>query len=420
MSTRRFETALEAAIRASPAGHRVDARRAIRVMEFLAVGATGALFDIAVTFALLGEVHYLLANAAGFLVAVSFNFGGNWWLTFDRPAGSIPWQYGSYVGLHVATFAARAIAVTALIEATPAPATVATVIGVGVAATANYLGTERIFDGDGRYWLDAVEAVNQLAHTVYTSRLRTTLRALGLYSPAYRAYQFVIGRLYRASTHELTVGDATATLYTERPAEVVSVFHTLEKEQGVLERFCGELRPDDCVWDVGANLGVFAALAADRTPDGAVVAFEPVPATAARCRENLARSGVADRATVRPVALGPADGEVRLAIERDEVGTQTPRVSAEGTVAVPQRRGDGVDGLPAPTVLKIDVEGHEAGVLDGLDGLLDGVRLAYVETHDGEVHDSDGAAVRRQLAAHGFAIEAIDAGEQTYLRGVAT
>lgn len=418
MSTRRIESALEAAIRASPAGRRIDARRAVRVAEFASVGAVGAALDLALTFALLAHVHYLLANAAGFLLAVSFNFGGNWWLTFDRPDGSIPWQYGSYVGLHVSTFAARAVAVTLLIEATPAPATVATVIGVGVAATANFLGTERIFGGDGRYWLDAVEAVNQLAHAVYTSRLRATLRALGLYTPAYRAYQFIIGLLYRASTHELAVGNATATLYTERPAEVVSVFHTLEKEHGVLERFCSELQPDDRVWDVGANLGVFTALAADRTPDGHVVAFEPVQTTAERCRENLTLSGVADRATVRAVALGAQDCDVRLAVERDEVGTQTPRVSPDGRVTVPQRRGDTGDDLPRPTVLKVDVEGGEVGVLRGLGDRLDGVRLAYVETHDGDVHDSDADAVRELLSSHGFDIEAIHAGEQTYLRGV--
>jgi dolichol-phosphate mannosyltransferase len=124
----------------------VVGQRAVRFAQFCGVGSIGAVVDLAVTTASLSVTHYLVAQLAGFLVAVSFNFVGNWVVTFDRPGGSIPRQYASYVGLHGVTFGFRVVVVAALVELVAAPVLVATVAGVGAAAVANYLGTERILE----------------------------------------------------------------------------------------------------------------------------------------------------------------------------------------------------------------------------------------------------------------------------------
>ena len=83
--------------------------RVVRFAEFCGVGASGVVVDLAVTTSSLNVTHYLLANALGFLVAVTWNFAGNWLFVFDRPEGSIPHQYASYVLLHTATFGVRAV-----------------------------------------------------------------------------------------------------------------------------------------------------------------------------------------------------------------------------------------------------------------------------------------------------------------------
>jgi dolichol-phosphate mannosyltransferase len=120
----------------------------VRVVEFVGVGAVGLAVDLAVTFAALASLDPLLANVAGFAVAVSHNFVGNWWLTFDRPEGSIARQYVGYVAIHSVTFGLRVGVVAAVLAATPLPATVATVLGIGAAVAANYAGSAWVFAPD--------------------------------------------------------------------------------------------------------------------------------------------------------------------------------------------------------------------------------------------------------------------------------
>ena len=48
------------------------------------------------------------------------------------------------------------------------------------------------------------------------------------------------------------------------------------------------LAADACVFDVGANIGLFSLLAADRCPRGVIHAFEPVAALCSTLRRNVA------------------------------------------------------------------------------------------------------------------------------------
>jgi len=233
---------------------RLRTPRSERFVRFLGVGVIGMVVDLAITFALLPHTHYLVANSAGFLVAVSHNFVGNWWVTYRRPDGNVAWQYLSYVGLHGATFACRAIALTAVVEAAGVPPSVGTAIGVVVAAVLNFAGSETIFGGDQRIWFDIVEATNHLAHAIYSSRLRSVLVYTGLYNPVFRVYTLGLASTYRASSRAVSVRGTSAMLATEKPTETVSVLHTLEKEGDVLADFVADVQPDDRVLDVGARL----------------------------------------------------------------------------------------------------------------------------------------------------------------------
>jgi FkbM family methyltransferase len=404
------EAALEAAVARTPASRLVEPSRAVRFLEFAAVGATGVLVDLTITLSLLGRTHYLLANLAGFLVAVSWNFAGNWLVTFDRPDGVLRWQYLSYVGLHSLTFGLRAAAIVLIVEAVGVPAAVATGVGVAVAAIANFLGSEVIFEGVGERWLNAVEAFDQLAHRVYSSRIRTWLRRSGLYTLAYGGYVRLMGACYRDRTRTVESGAATATLAMHRGPLVVSVLHTLAKERPIIDRFVADLEPDDVVWDVGANVGVYACLAGDIADR--VVAFEPYAPTAEILRGNLLGNGIDGH--VLSIALGAEYDQVGLDLERSEVGTQTPTVGPRKDESQPvvQKPGDAIARIEStPTVVKIDVEGAEAAVLEGMTETLQQCRLVYCESH--------GAGdVRAQLERLGFDVEIMDDASETYLRGV--
>lgn len=168
------------------------------------------------------------------------------------------------------------------------------------------------------------------------------------------------------------LGGTTATFGTRgRAAHSVEFFR---REEATLVRdMLSEARPDDVLWDVGASIGFHSSFVGQHV--GGTVAFEPVPASARKLDENLERNGV--EATVRRHALSDSDGELTLTTansvripEGEEVRCRVER--GETTVA---------DGVPAPTMLKVDVEGAEGDVLAGMDGALEDCRVVYLEVH---------------------------------------
>jgi len=141
------------------------------------------------------------------------------------------------------------------------------------------------------------------------------------------------------------------------------------------------VRPADQIWDVGANVGLFAMAALHHAgPNGTVLALEAdhdavslLFATARLCGDGL---------TVLPIAVSNVDGFVRFAIAKraraanaiEGFGsTQTGGVLETRTL--PSRSLDSLlDHFPAPTVLKIDVEGAELAVLGGANRVLSEIR----------------------------------------------
>ncbi len=162
-------------------------------------------------------------------------------------------------------------------------------------------------------------------------------------------------------------------------------------EHGLARALRTAIRPGDVVWDVGANVGVYTRLALERVGEhGAVVAFEPAP----ECFRALSQAFCGD-ARVHPVqrALGASPGTAAMYIEAQGVATTHRIVAAP---AAGRRRGAGVRevaldsgdrvlaaGGRCPAVVKIDVEGHEEQVLQGMRDLLRRAELrhVFVEVH---------------------------------------
>jgi len=427
MSLSTAERRAEAALARTPVSSVVEPRRAVRFAEYLAVGASGAVLDVGLTASTISSTHYLVANAIGFAVANTWNFGLNHRVTFDSPEGSLARQYPAYLAWHLATFAIRALVLAGLVEAAGAPVLVASVVGIGAASVANFLGSERIFGtstaSPAELRASASSTMNRVVHALYTERVRDVLDRTGLYAPLYGAYQRALGRLYPEDVLDVDVDGASARVHMENDAEVLSILHTLRKERDMVADFAASIEPDDVVWDVGANLGVFSLLAADRAVDGRVVAFEPFEPTARRLRENVDLTDPFAPVDVETVALWNDTGWTALGVDRLELGTQTPtldpRPGQDETIAY-QVPGDDLvdDGRQAPDVLKVDVEGAELPVLDGLDQTLADCRLVYVEDHSALWGGEDaGDELRARLEAHGFAVDVERQGGQTYFRG---
>jgi FkbM family methyltransferase len=137
----------------------------------------------------------------------------------------------------------------------------------------------------------------------------------------------------------------------------------LERVQ--LDAFLSHIQPGMTVWDVGANVGLYAipsARAADAT--GAVFAFEPVPRNLTYLRRHVALNHL-HNVHVIDAAVSDRPGEVRMG---PGASPSEAAMSEDGpwvVRAVPLDAWRAETNTPAPGLIKIDVEGHEHRVLAG-------------------------------------------------------
>lgn len=207
-----------------------------------------------------------------------------------------------------------------------------------------------------------------------------------------------------------------------------------------------DLPPDGTYVDVGANIGLFCLRLRDLCPGARIVAFEPMPAAFEALRRNADSMG--GRVEACRMALGSAAGEIVFdhypaisalstgdpAVGRTLAGGLRNLLFGEGASAdiraIIDRTGahgrlddtafierlfrteaisaevDTLDNVVARfaideiDLLKIDTEGHERAVLDGIGpALWPRVRQLLIEVHRGpEERDSFLA----ELGGHGF------------------
>ncbi|MBA2372447.1 MAG: FkbM family methyltransferase [Chloroflexi bacterium] len=135
--------------------------------------------------------------------------------------------------------------------------------------------------------------------------------------------------------------------------------------------FAATIPAGGTVIDVGANEGVLTAVAARIVgPDGRVIAFEPSPGLAALARRVFEANGL-DNVVLEEAAAGAANSTLRFEPARNGAGyaKAAPTGFEVETVAlVDYCRERGI----CPDVIKIDVDGPEISVLEGLSDLLEG------------------------------------------------
>jgi FkbM family methyltransferase len=139
------------------------------------------------------------------------------------------------------------------------------------------------------------------------------------------------------------------------------------------------LRPGDVFVDVGANVGYLSAIGAGLVgPQGAVHCFEPVPAYFESLR-RLAELNPGHSITANPCAAGATAGTCAIYVTR-EPGQSTlvraykraPEIVSK--LEVPMVRLDyymEARGIGRVALVKIDAEGFELPVLEGLRGYFE-------------------------------------------------
>lgn len=119
----------------------IDTRRLIRMGEFGAVGASGALINTLI-FMATGSLHYSIAGLLAFLGAVQWNFIWNYSITFDRPSGSVRDQYLRFHAVSLGGFLVYEAALFALIGGLDMPRLPSNIAAIFAGFVWNFLGSD--------------------------------------------------------------------------------------------------------------------------------------------------------------------------------------------------------------------------------------------------------------------------------------
>jgi FkbM family methyltransferase len=202
-------------------------------------------------------------------------------------------------------------------------------------------------------------------------------------------------------------------------------FHTEEPET---VQWLDSIKQQDCLWDVGANVGLYSIYAA-KFKKCKVYAFEPESQNFALLVENIALNNVSANCQPACIAISEKTGLGNLRVRYITKGGAynlfaTPELGGKGqdlpqsVQAVVQGDSDkstiqqmvcGVSlddlfiqhELEAPTHLKIDVDGLEPWIIQGAQKLLDAQRLQTILIEINRKSNRD-MAIPDILAKKGF------------------
>ena len=172
------------------------------------------------------------------------------------------------------------------------------------------------------------------------------------------------------------------------------------------------LKPTDIFWDVGANVGAIALIAAKLCKS--IYAFEPDPTNRALLEEHVSVNAL-HNISVMPLALANADGVSQLSLGfATNSGTHSlvKTTIGNGSIQVITHRADTLietNTIAPPTVMKIDVEGAEWLVLQGAAQLLKSPTLTTIifETEEGAYSMPAYKQITQCLENNGFLISVL-------------
>jgi FkbM family methyltransferase len=156
------------------------------------------------------------------------------------------------------------------------------------------------------------------------------------------------------------------------------------------------VREDDVAYDVGAHVGYFSVLMGDIVGSGGkVVAFEPRGLNLGYLRQHVAVNHC-NNIEIVSKAVGDHSGHAKL---ETRTGSGTGYVSETGDEDVEITSIDELvetGALPAPTFLKIDVEGGEMAVLRGARKIIASQRPRMILATHGDDIDAECRALLRE------------------------
>ncbi|HXB65451.1 MAG TPA: FkbM family methyltransferase [Solirubrobacteraceae bacterium] len=231
-------------------------------------------------------------------------------------------------------------------------------------------------------------------------------RRAGAFLHSHRRMRLVQKRLTRPLRHtSLPIFTGAGRGLRVRFGESALTRAVARVEPQVEDTLLGLLGPGAVFYDIGANVGWYSLLAARAVgAAGRVVAFEPAVANAALLQHNVAANQLSNVTTITAAVTdrggwatflygGSLEGRLSKNDNEAQAQRRAARKTPKRSSIVPILALDAwlaETEQPPPSVVKIDVEGAEVGVLRGMAGTLRGARpTLLIELHNTRAEVAD-------------------------------
>lgn len=220
-----------------------------------------------------------------------------------------------------------------------------------------------------------------------------------------------------AKSVRVSDGEHTYVFRCESMMDVTRARTLLSKESGTVDWIRTEVKPGQVFYDIGANMGIYTPLAAVRVgPKGKVYAFEPHVVNVHTLMHNVKANDLGGIVQVMSCALNDREGHFDFNYYSDVSGSSNSQLNEvrDGAerdfrpVLTERKFATTVDALIASGAIapadhiKIDVDGNEMLILQGMAGLLGGVSAPT--SIQVEVNPRYKTALFDLMSGHGYVV----------------
>jgi FkbM family methyltransferase len=255
------------------------------------------------------------------------------------------------------------------------------------------------------------------------STLRTLAHAMGASGKSPSWYRHFVRRYFEQMLHDKTsntvkvyagplIGTSKYGPFCERDVEFAAGCY----EPETVKALVGMLAIGQTALDVGANGGYHTLLMSKIVGNtGRVYAFEPVPTTRKWLRETVERNSC-DNVVISEFAVGPRPGREEIRYDGELDGFATLAGTGHGYYDNRRHQALEVDVVSLDTwmqsarlnrvdLVKIDVEGAELGVLEGMTEIFESSRPVVICEFWGLANIARGTSI---LERHGYLVSTLD------------
>jgi FkbM family methyltransferase len=164
------------------------------------------------------------------------------------------------------------------------------------------------------------------------------------------------------------------------------------------------LQPNETFVDVGANIGAYTILASKVVKSNSI-AFEPLPATAERLKDQIQINRINAAVDIRNMGVGDKEGSLFFTNNNDTVNKVSLAGEVENTTMVKVSTLDNELAKDNQYFFKIDVEGFEYNVIEGASAILsnNNVSAIIIELNgSGEEFGHSNEDIHKKLLSFGF------------------